>query len=180
VNHYGARLHVFPAERSSMKRKLAGAAIPMLVALLVGGCGGGGTDTTTTTSTAAAGAPLTKAELIVRADEICMATVQRIKAGAARIRADEARSRRLAPRAQIAKFLKDTSLPAYDDMLGKLRDLTPPKRDEKVIDAWIGSLAGAIDRAKADPARYARASADDPFDDANARAKDYGMRSCGS
>ncbi|MEY2515269.1 MAG: hypothetical protein QOJ89_2627 [bacterium] len=163
-----------------MKRKLAGAAVTMLVAGLAGGCGGGDATATATTTTAAGGAPLTKAELIVRADEICMATVQRIRSAAARIRSVEARSRRLAPADQIATFLKDTSLPVYDDMLGRLRDLTPPKRDEQAIDAWIGSLAGAIDTAKADPARYAKPSADDPFDDANARAKRYGMKECAS
>jgi hypothetical protein len=163
-----------------MKRKLAGAAITMLVvAGLVAGCGGdsGGNGATTT---AAGGAPLTKAEFIARADAICLATVARIRAGAATLRAEEAKSRRLPPADQIARFLEKTSLPAYDDMLDKLRDLTPPKRDEKAIDAFVGSLAGAIDTAKADPAKYAKTSARDPFDDANARAKRYGMKACGS
>jgi hypothetical protein len=162
-----------------MKRKLAGAATTMLVAGLAAGCGGGDT-TATATTTSATGAPLTKAELIVRADEICMATVERIRSGAARLRSTEVRSRKLAPADQIATFLKETSLPAYDDMLGRLRDLTPPKRDEKAIDAWIGALAGAIDTAKAHPARYATPSAADPFDEANVRARRYGMKACGS
>jgi hypothetical protein len=160
-----------------MKRKLAGAAITMLVAGLAAGCGGDGGGATTT---AAGGAPLTKAQFIARADAICLATVARIRSGAAGMRAEEAKSRRLPPTDQIARFLKDTSLPAYDEMLDKLRDLTPPKRDEKAIDAFVGSLAGAIDTAKADPAKYATPSARDPFDDANARAKRYGMKACGS
>lgn len=163
-----------------MKRKLAGAAITMLVAGLAAGCGGGDGAGSTGTTTAAGDAPLTKAEFIARADEICLATVKRIRSGAGRIRAEGAKSRKLPPTDQIAKFLKGTSLPAYDAMVDELRDLTPPKRDEKAIDAFIGSLAGAIDTAKADPARYAEASARDPFDDANARAGQYGMKVCGS
>jgi hypothetical protein len=160
-----------------MKRKLAGAAITMLVAGLAGGCGGDdGTDTATTAT--AAGAPLTKAEFVARANEICLATSEQISAAGARLRT--ARPGKLPPEKQIEAFLSDTSLPAYDAMLGRLRDLTPPKRDEKTIDAFIGSLAGAIDTAKANPARYAKTSAADPFDDANARAKAYGMKACGS
>lgn len=165
-----------------MKRKLAGAVITMLVAGLAAGCGGGDgdADTAATTTTVTGRAPLTKAQFIARADAICLATVERIRAGAAGLRAAEAKSHKLPPADQIARFLERTSLPAYDEMVDKLRDLTPPKRDEQAIDAFVGSLAGAIDTAKADPAKYATTSARDPFDDANARAKRYGMKACGS
>jgi hypothetical protein len=65
-------------------------------------------------------------------------------------------------------------------MLSQLRALTPPKPDETTIDGLIAALAGAIDTAKADPAKYSKNGAADPFDDANARATAYGMKVCGS
>ena len=81
---------------------------------------------------------------------------------------------------QVTKFLTKTSLPAYEAMLADLRALTPPKDDEKTIDGLIAALAGAIDTAKADPVKYSKNGAPDPFDDANERAIDYGMKVCGS
>lgn len=177
MNHYGAPLHVFPSERSSMKRKLAGAAVPMLVAVLVAGCGGGAKGDNA--STAAAGPPLTKAVFIAKADAICKANSDYIKAQAARLRDAASKTGTIAVK-DVAAFLTNTSLPAYNSTLAKLRDLTPPVSDEKKIDDLIAALAGAIDTARSDPSRYASNGAPDPFDKANALANGYGMKVCGS
>ena len=160
-----------------MKRKLAGAAVTMLVAALAAGCGSGGDNAAKTTTTS--GAPLTKAEFIAAADKLCTANTQRIEKAAAKLRAAAQKTGTLKV-PDVATFLIKSSLPAYDDLLDKLRNLTPPTADQKTIDGLIASLAGAIDTAKADPNKYARNGAPDPFDDANARATKYGLKVCGS
>jgi hypothetical protein len=160
VNGYGPRMH-----------KLAALALLACVAALAG-CGDGGKDKTATSDAA----PLTKAQYVTKADAICATSMQQITTAGARLRAATKKTGKLPPRDVIVKFLTTTSLPTYDRMIDRLRTLTPPAADAKTIDGYIASLAGAVDKVKADPATYA----EDPFDDANARAKSYGLEVCGS
>ena len=156
------------------------AAVTMLVAALAaGGCGGGGGGDKTVATTPASTGPLTKAQYIAAADKVCKATRDKISVAAESLRTAAEKTGTI-PVSKVSKFLTQTSLPAYDAMLDQLRALTPPKADEKTIDGLIASLAGAIDTAKADPVKYSKNSAPDPFDDANARAIKYGMKVCGS
>lgn len=161
-----------------MKRKLAGAAIAMLVAGLAAGCGGDDKGKAATT-TNGSGPPLSKTEFVARADAICTKTASTIKVAAAKLRKAGAKSGTLR-KTQVAKFFTDSSLPAYERQLAGLRDLTPPSGDEQVIDAQISALAGAIDKVKADPIVYASRTAVDPFAEFNTRAPRYGMKVCGS
>ena len=158
-----------------MKRKLAGAAITMVVAALAAGCGGGDDDGTTTT----AAEPLPKAEFITRADQICGATRQQIQAAATRLRNIGSKSGTLAV-PLVAQFIEQTELPAYDAMLDKIRALQAPEQDAKTIDGYVAAVANAIDTVKADPAKYSTNKASDPFADANARARAYGLKVCGA
>jgi hypothetical protein len=167
-----------------MKRKLAGVAITMLLAGLAAGCGGDdGDDAGATVTTSGAGVtgdgPLTKAEFIERADAICSVAETRIEAAAAKLRTASQSSGTLKESA-VVKFLRDSTLPAYDRMLIGLRGLTPPAGDEDEIDPFVASLSGALDAVKADTKKYAKRTTADPFDDANKRAQDYGMKVCGS
>jgi hypothetical protein len=160
-------------------RKLAHGAVTMLVvAGSAAGCGGGGDEKTVATTPASSG-PLTKTQFVAAADKVCKATSDKITKAASRLRTAAEKTGTI-PVAQVSRFLTNTSLPAYDAMLDELRALQPPKADEKEIDGLIASLAGAIDTAKADPVKYSKNSAPDPFDDANARAVKYGMKVCGS
>jgi len=164
-----------------MKRKLAGAAITMLLAGLAAGCGGGSDDDASTSSSGnvTSDEPLTKAEYIERADAICSVADARIDAAAAKLRAASKDTGTL-KRSAVVKFLRDSTLPAYDRMLIGLRDLTPPTGDEAKIDPFIASLSGALDAVKANTEKYAKRTAADPFDAANKRAQDYGMKVCGT
>jgi hypothetical protein len=176
-DRYGARL--MTSARLSTKRVATVVALVALVALA--GCGGDGDGDAKGASTnpAAGGAPLTKAQFIADADKICGATSVKIASAATKLRASANKTGTL-PVRQVASFLTKTSLPAYDAMLDDLRALTPPKGDEKAIDGFIAALAGAIDTTKADPVKYSKNGSADPFDDANKRAIDYGMKVCGS
>lgn len=159
-----------------MKRRLATAVITILAAGVASGCGGSGDGRDGGDGDAAAP---TKAQFIARADAICAATETRIKASAAKLRKDSEQSGTL-PKQRVAKFFKESSLPAYERMLAQLRDLTPPKGDEKDVNGFVGALAAAIDAVKANPIRYASRTVPDPFTDANQRALAYGMKECGS
>jgi hypothetical protein len=161
-----------------MTRKLARSAATLLTVagLAVAGCGGGGNDKATTTPSG--GAELTKAQYIAAADKICKATQDKILAAGTSLREGGKKTGTLSV-PKVTKFFKQTSLPAFEATLVKLRALTPPKQDEKTIDGYIAALAGAIDTAKADTVKVARNEID-PFDDANARALAYGMKVCGS
>ena len=161
-----------------MKRKLAGAAITMLLAGLAAGCGSDGDDTDTTANTPA---PLTKAEFVASADSICADTNKKIERAAVKLRAAARKAGDQLAVPLVTQFLEKTSLPAYEEMLGKLRALPPPKADESRIDGYIAALANAIDTVKADPAKYSKNTAPgDPFASSNARAQSYGMKVCGS
>lgn len=157
-------------------RHLAGL---LVLGAALAGCGGDDDGAATTTRAAPAGAALTKDRYIAEADKVCAAAKKRIDDGAAALRASAEKTGTL-PVSKVASFLTKTSLPAYDAMLEDLRALRPPKQDEKTIDGLVASLAGAIDTAKSDPVKYSRNTAPDPFDDANKRALDYGMKVCGS
>jgi hypothetical protein len=165
-----------PSHMFSLRRAAAVALLTGAVA--VAGCGGGDGKATATTPPTTGTAP-TKAQYISAAEKICKATADKIAAAATTLRASADKTGTL-PVAKVTSFLTKTSLPAYDAMLDDLRALTPPKGDEKTIDGYIAALAGAIDTAKADPVRYSKNGAPDPFDAANSRAIDYGMKVCGS
>jgi hypothetical protein len=177
-NGYGARLDELQLERLSMKRKLAGAMTTLLVAGLAAGCGGddgkGGAGATT-----GAGTGLTKAQFIERGDAICAAADKRIEAAGAKLRQSSKKDGTL-PVTQVVRFLTRTTMPTYDRMLISLRNLAAPKADEQKVDAFVASVAGAIDAVKANPRKYAKRTTADPFDDANERAKAYGFKVCGS
>ncbi len=160
-----------------MKRKLAGAVLTMLVAALAVGCGsdGGGSAKTTTTT----GPPLTKAAFVAAADKICAQTTSKISAAAVKFRAALAKKTGTIGVPDVVSFYKRTSLPAYNEMLDKLRDLTPPEADQKAIDGFVAAFAGGIDTVKADPAKFSTKNSPDAFADANDRAKKYGL-SCTS
>jgi hypothetical protein len=157
--------------------KRVATAMTLLALTAVAGCGGDGDKAATTPSNG--GAPLTKAQFIAAADKVCKATTDRIATAATDLR-ESAEKTGTIPVSRVASFLTKTSLPAYDAMLKDLRALTPPEDDEKTIDGLIAALAGAIDTAKSDPVKYSKNDTPDPFDDANKRAIDYGMKVCGS
>ncbi len=154
------------------------AAVMVLALVAVAGCGGGDGDKVGST-TPAIGAELTKGQYVVAADKVCKATTDKIASAATELRESAEKTGTL-PVRQVATFLTRTSLPAYDAMLDDLRKLTPPKDDEKTIDGFVAALAGAIDTAKSDPVKYSKNGSPDPFDDANKRAMDYGLKVCGS
>ena len=159
--------------------KHAAALSLLTVAVAFAGCGGGGDDKGASTTPATSGGTLTKPQYIAAAEQICKATADKIAAAAEPLRASAEKTGTL-PVSKVSSFLAKTTLPAYDAMLDELRTLKPPKQDEKTIDGYIAALAGAVDTAKSDPRKYSKNNQRDPFDDANKRAIDYGMKVCGS
>src|SRR3954447_9614093 len=134
-----------PRERPSMKRKLAAAATTVLVACVAAGCGGDGDDDAATSTTATtSGAPVSKAAFITAADAVCTKTNAKIQTAAAKLQAKSKKSGEI-PKTDVVKFFKQTSLPAYDDMVQQLGALMAPKSDEAKVNGIIASMAAAID-----------------------------------
>lgn len=155
------------------------AAVMIIALVALAGCGGGDDGDGNASTTPAIGAELTKTQYIAAADKVCKATTDKIASAATKLRESADKTGTL-PVREVASFLTKTSLPAYDAMLDDLRELTPPEDDQKTIDGLVAALAGAIDTAKSDPVKYSKNGSPDPFDDANKRAIDYGMKVCGS
>ncbi len=168
-----------------MTRKLAGAAIMIVLAGVGAGCGGDDKSDPSSGSagagaaTTASDAPLTKAAYIKAADAICAQANTKIQAGAAKLRTAATKDGTL-EKTEVVKFFKQTSLPAYEAMVMALGGLAAPTSDEAKVDGFVAAVAAAIDVVKAEPAKFANRTADDPFDDANKRAREYGMKVCGS
>lgn len=171
MNSYGPR----------MTRKLTHAAIALLaVGLLAAGCGSDDDGDGDKAKTATTPPALTKAQYIERSDKICETSTTQIRAAGSKLRSDTAKAGTLPPQEQIVAFLKQTSVPTYQRMLEQLRALEPPPEVAADVDGYLGALKTAIDKVKADPTRYAKSSAADPFDEANARAKRLGLETCGA
>ena len=163
-----------------MKRKLAGAAITMLIAGLGAGCGADDkADTSATATSDAPTGPLTKAQFIERGDAICTTAADKIDADGAKLQTAVGKGRKL-NQAQLVSFLTRSTVPAYERMVIDLRKLTPPKSDEETIDGFIAAVSGATDAVKASPQTYAKLTTKNPFAEANTRAKAYGFKVCGS
>src|SRR5689334_17104526 len=139
--------------------------VSLVAALAFAGCGGGDDD-----KGDGGGKPLTKAEFIRQADAICTAGDAKIAAATKDLGADTDKD-------AIAKVIGDSVLPNIQEQHDKIADLAAPKGDEDEIDAMLSTLQAALDKGKADPASIAGES--DPFAEANAKAKAYGLTVCG-
>ena len=105
--------------------------------------------------------------------------MKRIDSAGSKLQGSAKKPRKLT-QTQITAFLTQTTVPSYERMLAELRNLTPPERDKRTIDSFVGELSTAIDAIKGNPATYAKLTTANPFANANTQAKAYGMKVCGS
>ena len=79
------------------------------------------------------------------------------------------------PRGELRGFAGDVALPALQQRVDELRQLDPPSEDRGSVDEIIASTQKGIDQIRADPAQLVDG---DPFLQANADARTYGLTSC--
>jgi hypothetical protein len=149
------------------RRSTASAAILAALALAAGACGGD--------DDGDSAEPLTKAEFIEQADQICEQTND-------------------ATQAEVNEFLggaspTDATLPdvaelvaaGIQDQVSGIRDLVPPEGDEQEVDAILDKADEGAEQIQEEPGSLGRTGVPNPsLEEANQLAVDYGLQVCGS
>ena len=143
--------------------RFTAAALAMAIALA--GCGGG--DEGSTTSEA-----LSKEEFIAQADEICATSTDEFDAALEELGAGGQPSDE-----EAATFISETLLPSYKDLAAQIDALAAPEGDEEEVDAIVTALNDAVAEGESDPEAVI-ASEDDPFEEFETLAEDYGLTEC--
>ena len=158
-------------------------ALALAAGLIAAGCGDDDDETTTAAATttetgatgatgAATGEPLAKAEFVEQADQICAAGDKKINAapGPGQNPSDE----------DFEQFTTETLVPEIQAQIDGIRALTPPEGDEDEVTAILDAAQDAVDQLEQDPGVILEEGAgNDPFEEANQLAKDYGLKECG-
>jgi predicted Zn-dependent peptidase len=111
---------------------------------------------------------LTKAEFIKQADAICKATNDKMDQLGADINENTSMD-------EIQTFLEKKAIPEMTAMVAKIRDLEPPKADEKQVDTMLDAVEAEIAKVTKNPMAL---MGDGAFDAANKLAADYGLKTC--
>jgi hypothetical protein len=132
-----------------------------VTALLAAGCGGGGDDSSTSS--------LSKSEWIAKADSICRQGNQEINQAA-----QQQFGNQRPTAAEIQQFATQTAVPKTQEQVDKLKALGAPSGDEEQVNKILDTVQADIDKAKS-----AGDVSNSTFADANALAKQYGLKVCG-
>jgi len=142
--------------------------VPCLIGgTLLAGCGSGDDSSSTE-------AALSKPAYVKQANAICKKAADKINtAGSQQF------GNKQPTEAELAKFVNDTAVPAFDDELSQLRDLPPPSGDEDTVNAIYDAAQDGADALKENPSILLE---NNPaaFQEANKLAKDYGLDVCAS
>lgn len=139
-------------------------ALLLSVCLVATGCGGddGGDDEK-------AAEPLSKADFVTQADEICADGNAEIEAEAEAFPDEPSEE-------EIAQFADDILIPNIQGQHDDIDALGAPEGDEDDVQAVLDALQEGIDAVEADPNTLL--SSDDPFTEANDLAGAYGLEEC--
>ncbi|MDX2380667.1 MAG: hypothetical protein QNM02_13020 [Acidimicrobiia bacterium] len=136
--------------------------------------------------------PLSKPQFVAQANAICQTTNDQLVPIFENVWAIEDDVDPTDPANELLIFARwdeamDEVVPIVDEQLDDLRELSPPAEDEDLIETLfadqesaIADFAGLMDAAAGgDQAAMAELELDDPFDDINRRAREYGLTVCG-
>jgi len=146
-------------------------ALALAAGLIAAGCGGDDDETTTTSSTTTAagttgatgatGAAGSDSEFAGQVNTICSEVDKKINAGP-QSGSEEA-------------FVTDTFIPAVEDGLAELGQLTPPEADADAYQAFLDEGNEALDSVKSDPSSLGP----DTFKEFDKKADELGFGDCG-
>jgi hypothetical protein len=84
------------------------------------------------------------------------------------------------PDAEVEEFVANTAVPNFREELEEVRALTPPRGDQRRVDAIYDAVEGAVDRLEADPQSFVDdAAVSRLFAEARRIGRAYGLRECG-
>ena len=115
--------------------------------------------------------PLSKAEFVAQADEICAEGNQELETAAEDVSAEPTDE-------EIAEFADDVLVPNLQQQHDDLAALGAPEGDEDAVQAILDALQDGIDVVEDDPATLL--SSDDPLEEATDLAAAYGLAECGA
>ncbi|MGN6202284.1 MAG: hypothetical protein ACTHNY_07760 [Solirubrobacterales bacterium] len=138
---------------------------------------GCGSDSSTNASaTDEAAAPLTKAQFVKQAAEICQEGMKK------KDEAVSAALQKLAEQAQgppsgqeTAELVEGSVLPSYRKTIDGMSQLGVPKGDEAAVEKMLGEFEAALETVEAEPAK---ATKSDPFKSPDEAAEAYGIENC--
>ena len=142
--------------------KLKFVALLFALAALIAGCGGDDEGS-------GSGEPLTKAEFLEQGNAICAEGNEAINAAAGDLNQNS-------PPEEIQAFASETLVPEVQNQIDGLRGLSPPEGDEATVEAILDAAQEANDQVEEDPS--AITSNEDPFNEANDLASEYGLQEC--
>ncbi|HEV2858411.1 MAG TPA: hypothetical protein VGW80_08420 [Solirubrobacterales bacterium] len=156
-----------------MTKPLAGLlAAVVAIAMIAAGCGSSDDSTDSTGS-------LTKAEFVKQGNAICAKGEKEIGEGFEEFAKENNLPKNKQPsQAQLTEAVEEVVLPTVSDEVESIRDLGLPKEGGKEADEVLKAAEEAIEKGEEDPAALA-SEKNDPFADANKKARDFGLTKCG-
>jgi hypothetical protein len=170
-------------------RGLAGLAIAtvLVTAWIFTGCGSDNSTTASatdkssestvaeSTTTEIPSGPLTKAEFVKSADEICKNGLAKKDEGVLSLAKLAAENGKPASPKALEKVVTVAVIPAYNEILEQLGQLEPAAGDEAKVKKILDGYETTLEAAEADPIK---ATEVDMFADPNDAADAYGLESC--
>jgi hypothetical protein len=144
------------------------------VAALVAGCGSD--SSTSAAATEESSAPLTKADFVKQATQICHQGVKEKEKAVSDLLEKTASQKGGASSQDVKGLMEDSVLPTYSDVVDQLGQLSPPKGDQAKLDKILQKYEAALKSVEADPAKAAEG--ENPFAAADEGAIAYGLEAC--
>ena|ERR1051325_1385826 len=152
-------------------------ALPAAVALFLAGCGGG---QSSSSATAAQTGPLTKAEFIKKADEVCRkADVTQTNEGRRYRRVHAKELAKLAPIPREEKLIVAIILPSIRQQMRAMGALDAPKGEKEKIQSFVAGIEAGLKKAKKHPYSVEpEVPSQNPFLSVNEAMIRYGFAYC--
>ncbi len=149
------------------KNMLGAAVVTAVASLSILGCGD--------SDGGEASAPLTKAQFLNQADQICRKRLKEkdevVKAAVKEV----ADSGKQETSKQLQNEVGESILSTYRHIASEIDALEPPSQDEDDVEEFVGMLEDGLDEADADPSGILRT---DTFGEAAEAGRDYGLKAC--
>jgi ABC-type glycerol-3-phosphate transport system substrate-binding protein len=165
-----------------MRKLVLALTLVLMLAAVVAGCGGGGSSSGSTTSTDggstdAGGEAPTKAVFIKEADKVCGEAEKELVVEVKEFAKEKGIPLKKEPsEAQQGELFRAVILPNIGRQAEEIAALTPPEGDEGTIEDLTDTLSSEVEEAEDESG----APADDTLKGATEKAKDYGLKVCGS
>ena len=144
----------------------------LCVVAVLAGCGDGSNAAATEESSA----PLSKAQFVNQAEDICLEEAEKKEAAvAASFQELEAKGRKSLSPQDTSAVVEESVLPAYRNVVKRLAKLGAPHDDKAEVEKMIDEYESALQALEAEPGA---ATKHNPFAKPDESAKAYGIEDC--